>query len=65
MSHLGSLSKERFLDTLNKQLEKLKKAPKNLKKKVEDIRFSYRFYKKYQTTFEALFEHLIPKKSYK
>lgn len=51
MSHLDKLSKERFLDTLNRQLEKDKNAPQYLKKKVEDIRYSYRFYKKYQTTF--------------
>jgi hypothetical protein len=52
MSHLGPLSKERFLDTATRQLEKCKDAPQYLKKKVEDVRYSYRFYKKYQTTFE-------------
>lgn len=31
-----------------------------MKKRVEDIRYSYRFYKKYQTTFEALYKKLLP-----
>lgn len=65
MSHLGKLSKERFLKTLNKQLEKIKKPPQHLKKRVKDIRYSYRFYKKFQTTFEALFERSMSDKSCK
>jgi flagellar biosynthesis chaperone FliJ len=65
MSHLGSLSKEKFLDTLNKQLEKIKDPPQKLKKKIEDVRFSYRFYKKYESTFQMLFDKLVINKQLK
>jgi hypothetical protein len=58
MSHLGKLSKERFLDTANRQLEKYKLAPQYLKKKLEDVRYSYRFYKKYQAAFEEAWKVL-------
>ena len=54
MKHIGTRSRELFLETLSKQTEKWREAPLWLKEKIGQVRINYRIYKKFRTVFEAL-----------
>lgn len=54
MRHIGALSKEQYLVVLSKQVEKWRNAPLWLKAKSENLKITYRIYKKYRTVLEKL-----------
>jgi hypothetical protein len=51
MRHIGKLSKEFFLEVLNRQYKKWREAPHWLQTKINNVEINYRIYKKYRMTF--------------
>ncbi len=56
MRHIGNFSKEKYLEVLTRQVAKWREAPHWLKLKTENLKFSYRIYKKYRSVFDELAE---------
>lgn len=54
MRHLGTLSKEEYLEVLSRQVERWREAPLWLKAKTQNLKITYRIYKKYRTAFDQL-----------
>ena len=54
MRHTTSLSKEKYLEVLTRQISKWRDAPHWLKVKTDNLKINYRIYKKYRNVLEQL-----------
>ena len=56
LRHCGGLSKESLLEVITRQCMKWREAPMALKAKIDNVKLSYRMYKKYRSVFESFAE---------
>lgn len=54
MRHTASLSKEKYLEVLTRQISKWRDAPHWLKVKIDNLKINYRIYKKYRNVLQGL-----------
>lgn len=54
MRHTTSLSKEKYLEVLTRQISKWRDVPHWLKVKTDNLKINYRIYKKYRNVLEQL-----------
>jgi uncharacterized protein YqeY len=52
MRHTTSLSKEKYLEVLTRQISKWRDVPHWLKVKTDNLKINYRIYKKYRNVLE-------------
>lgn len=54
MRHIGKMSREEFLNVLSRQISKWREAPYWLTIKIDNLKISYRIFKKYRSVFDDL-----------